>query len=467
MSLPKYSEYKDSRVVWLGQVPAHWTVHRIKASVASCKNGIWGDEPTGAQDDIACVRVADFDRRKLIVKTPIPTLRSVSEKERNNRLLIKGDLLIEKSGGGELQPVGQVIMYQLADTAVCSNFVAKMTLKQGMVPSYWNYVHSAAYSVGVNWVAINQTSGIQNLDQERYFNERAPFPPTIEQALIASFLDRETAKIDALIAEQEKLIALLAEKRQATISHAVTRGLNPDAPMKDSGVAWIGEVPAHWEIAPLARIAIERCDGPFGSGIKSEHYTDSGAFVVRLQNIRAGLFSIGEPVFLDESYFLDSLHGHAVKPGDLLVAGLGDDKNLLGRACVAPEGLGLALVKADCFRFRLDTEQVEPEFVAWQLSAGAAYDAGVLATGTTRSRIPLSVMSTRKVALPPKHEQVAIVDFIAHEKAKLDALKCASEHAIDLLKERRSALITAAVTGKIDVRNSVAQVSADATTEAI
>ena len=217
---------------WIGHVPSHWNIDRIKASIASARNGIWGDEPQGNENDIACVRVADFDRGRLRVKQLIPTMRSVTEKERADRVLRTGDLLLEKSGGGELQPVGQIVLYQLNTPAVCSNFVARVALKPGMCADYWNYVHSAAYAVGVNVGSINQTSGIQNLDQDRYFNERAPFPPEPEQTAIAAFLDRETAKIDALIAEQEKLIALLAEKRQATISHAVTRGLNPNTPMK-------------------------------------------------------------------------------------------------------------------------------------------------------------------------------------------------------------------------------------------
>ena len=295
---------------------------------------------------------------------------------------------------------------------------------------------------------------MQNLSQDEFLRFVLPLPSLEEQTAIAHFLDHETAKIDALIAEQEKLIHLLAEKRQATISHAVTRGLDPAAPMKDSGVAWLGEVPAHWEMVPLARITADRCDGPFGSGIKSEHYTDEGALVVRLQNIRAGKFNRGEPVYLDESYFLAELQGHNVLAGDLLVAGLGDDNNLLGRACVAPAGLGLALVKADCFRFRLESSRAFPSFVAWQLSSGAAYDAGILATGTTRSRIPLSVMASRKVALPPIDEQELIANFIDAENEKLDALRAEAERAIALLKERRAALIAAAVTGQIDVRQN-------------
>jgi type I restriction enzyme S subunit len=222
--------------------------------------------------------------------------------------------------------------------------------------------------------------------------------------------------------------------------------------MKDSGVTWLGKVPAHWQIAPLGRVTSERCDGPFGSGIKSSHYTDEGALVIRLQNIRSGRFNMGEPVYLDADYFQSELAGHAVAGGDVLIAGLGDENNLLGRACVAPPNLGPALVKADCFRFRLDGSMC-PEFIAHQLSAGAAFDAGQLATGTTRSRIPLGTMASRKVAYPPKEEQEAIKGKIDEWLAALDELAREAEEGIALLHERRAALISAAVTGKIDVRH--------------
>jgi type I restriction enzyme S subunit len=263
VSLPRYPEYKDSGVWWLGSIPAHWRVDRLKASITACKNGIWGGDPSGNSDDIECVRVADFDRARLVVDADVPTLRSVSEREREGRLLQRGDLLLEKSGGGEKQPVGQVALYDRDAPPVCSNFVARVSLASGMVPRFWMYQHAAAYASGVNVAAIKQTSGIQNLDQSQYFDERGVYPDEDEQHAIATFLDRETAKIDALIAEQEKLLALLAEKRQATISHAVTRGLNSDAPMKDSGIPWLGEVPAHWDVRPLKSIlSTPVTDGP-------------------------------------------------------------------------------------------------------------------------------------------------------------------------------------------------------------
>jgi len=188
MSFPKYPKYKPSGVEWLGDVPEQWPIDRIKRSTISCKNGIWGDEAQQDENDIPCVRVADFDREKLSVRLNDPK------------------------------------------PSVCSNFVARVEVAAGMDVSFWRYFHAAAYSVRLNTRSIKQTSGIQNLDQQQYFDERAAFPRHDEQTAIAAFLDRETGKIDELVAEQRRLIELLKEKRQAVISHAVTKGLNPTPP---------------------------------------------------------------------------------------------------------------------------------------------------------------------------------------------------------------------------------------------
>jgi len=222
MSFAQYEKYKDSGVEWLGKVPSHWKVDRFKCSISRCKNGIWGDEAQQNNNDIPCVRVADFDRQTLTVKLNEPTIRNITAQERISRILEHGDLLLEKSGGGALQLVGCVVLYDDQKPAVCSNFIARVQISDGMDSSFWRYVHAAAYNVRLTIGSINQTSGIQNLDQDRYFNERAAFPHIEEQAAIASFLDRETAKIDSLIEESNKAIDLLQERRNALIFAAVT-----------------------------------------------------------------------------------------------------------------------------------------------------------------------------------------------------------------------------------------------------
>jgi type I restriction enzyme S subunit len=288
MSFPRYPAYKPSGVEWLGEVPEHWSVERFKLSVRSCVNGVWGEEPGNGENDLICMRVADFDRLKLMAAEPgEPTIRSVSARDIEQRSLCNGDLLIEKSGGGEKQPVGAVVLYTGSTLSVCSNFVARMRLTQGMNPSFWRYAHHATYSLKVNTKSIKQTSGIQNLDQQQYLDERAPFPPGEEQVAIATFLDHETAKIDALTAEQQRLIELLQEKRQAVISHVVTKGLNPDVPMKDSGVEWLGEVPEHWTLNRLKHLSPNLTVGIVVN--PSEYVSDEGLPFVYGGDIREGV----------------------------------------------------------------------------------------------------------------------------------------------------------------------------------
>ena len=204
-----------SEPVWLDGVPTHWKIDRLKWSITGLFNGVWGDEPNGI-DDIICVRVADFDRTRLKVTDDPPTRRAIEIKDRTNRLLHTGDLLIEKSGGGDNQPVGCVVYFDHGYDTICSNFIGRMVIAPGMHPRYWSYAHASLYTGRLNIPAIKQTTGIQNLDTDAYLNQRVAYPLLEEQCVIANYLDRETAQIDALMAAKERLLTLLAEKRRAS-----------------------------------------------------------------------------------------------------------------------------------------------------------------------------------------------------------------------------------------------------------
>ena len=173
--LKSYSAMIPSGITWLGDIPEKWEVRRLRASVRSSLTGVWGFDPNG-RDDIDCVRVADFDRFARRVRSRTFTLRAVPESMRAGRLLHRGDLLIEKSGGGELQPVGAVVLYDRNEQAVCSNFIARLASNQGYLPTYLAYLHATLYSLGLNIRSIKQTTGIQNLDGQAYLNEYVAFP---------------------------------------------------------------------------------------------------------------------------------------------------------------------------------------------------------------------------------------------------------------------------------------------------
>jgi type I restriction enzyme S subunit len=177
--------------------------------------------------------------------------------------------------------------------------------------------------------------------------------------------------------------------------------------------------------------------------------------VVRLQNIRDGEFDGKDSTFVSQSYYDEVIGGHDVLAQDLLVAGLGDDNHPVGRACVAPAQLGPAMVKADCFRFRLNERRAIPRFVALQLTAAAKFDAAVFTAGATRSRISLNEAASRRLALPPRAEQEAILAELDNYLERSHALIAELVRGIALLREMRSALIVAVVTGKKDVRGLV------------
>lgn len=221
---PKVS-LKASGIPWLGDIPAQWEVRRLRASVTDCVNGFWGSDPDG-DSDITCVRVADFDRKNLGVSLARKTVRSIPMSARSRRLLKRGDLLLEKSGGGDKQPVGAVVIYDHDEPAVCSNFVARLPIANGYDSRFLNYLHCALYARRINVPSIKQTTGIQNLDGKSYLAERTGFPSLIEQQEIADFLDIECRRFAGAISQLEEETQLLKEYRTRLVADVVTGRLD-------------------------------------------------------------------------------------------------------------------------------------------------------------------------------------------------------------------------------------------------
>jgi type I restriction enzyme S subunit len=447
VSLPRYPEYKDSGVEWLGKVPGHWDVVPLKYVVEMRSGGT----PSKERVDYWNGTVPWASSKDLKVEELHDTVDHVSD------LAVHDGAAAVVAAGASLVVVrGMILAHSFPVVRTLRPMAINQDLKavlpresiEGRFLS-WMLRGSARESLSRLDEAAHGTKALR---MEAWTSIKLPIPPVHEQISISEFLDRETAKIDALVTEQERLVALLKEKRQAVISHAVTKGLNTSAPMQAVDAPWCTAVPAYWKLTTLGRVATSYCDGPFGSGLTSAHYVEEGVRVIRLQNIKPNRFDNGDSAFIDLDYYSSQLGDHDVQAGDVLIAGLGDDNNTVGRACVAPDDLGPAMVKADCFRFRLDPKIAVPEFVAQQLTASAAYYAGVLTTGSTRARISLHLMASRRVLLPPLPEQHRIVQQISGIAGHFDSLIAQVETAEHLLRQRRAGLITAAVTGQIDVR---------------
>lgn len=449
MSVPTYERYKDTGVEWLGEVPDHWQIARAKSTISSSQNGIWGQEAAGDERDILCVRVADFDRQRLIVKERVPTLRSTTLAEREGRVLRRGDLLLEKSGGGDLQPVGCVVLYESDQEAICSNFIARMVIAPGFDASFCRYLHFAMYALRLTTRSINQTSGIQNLDQSAYLNEVVPLPTLEEQKSIAGFLEQETAKIDALIEEQRRLIELLKEKRQAVISHAVTKGLDLAAPMKDSRVGWIGVIPAHWKVAGLTKYLRSVVDYRGRTPTK----TEQGVFLVTAKNVRNGRIDYAaSQEYIGASQYEEVMRRGRPELGEILFtteAPLGQ-VGLIDRTDIA---LAQRILK-----FSADGQVLTNNYLMfWIMGSSCQFNLEMLATGSTALGIKGSKVGSVQMCIPPIEEQASISHYLEQELRVFDSVAAECQIAIDLLNERRSALISAAVTGKIDVRNYYSQ----------
>lgn len=278
-----------------------------------------------------------------------------------------------------------------------------------------------------------------------------------EQALIADFLDHETAKIDNLIEKQQQLIELLKEKRQAVISHAVTKGLNPDVPMKDSGVRWLGEVPAHWIKQKLVNVSEGSrgsfVNGPFGSDLLAEELRDHGVPVVYIRDIKPTGYSRKSTVFVTPMK-AKQLDVCKLEPGNVVVSKVGDPP---GDACVYPVGEPSAIITQDVIRIRVNMAQFSPEFIVYLLNSdfGRMVVNDISVEGT-RKRVSLGDFKSTRFVFPPLKESLDIVRYLNSECEKLSCTIAKATQAVAFMQERRTALISAAVTGKIDVRDWVA-----------
>jgi len=443
MGYGAYPELKETGTPWLGKVPAHWQVDRAKWAVTGCKNGVWGAEPDG-ENDIACVRVADFDRTKLTVGDEKLTNRAIAQSDREGRLLKSGDLLLEKSGGGELQPVGAVVQFAHSWPAVTSNFVARMPIAPGMDSRFFAYAHAHLYTGRVNVRSIKQTTGIQNLDSQQYLDEPIAYPPLTEQQTIARFLDHKTAQIDALIAKKQALLQKLAEKRTALISHAVTKGLDPFAPMKDSGVDWLGPIPKHWDVKRL-RFLVQMSGGMTPSTANSEYWNGDVPWVTP-KDMKVE----------DISDSIDKLTQEALAKTAIQINDTG---------CVLIVVRGMILAHSFPVAINMLPVTINQDMKALSTSLDPCYLAILLrgiknlilsvveeaAHGTKVMRTDL--FKNIHLPVPPLSEQEKVVTEVNRVVSEADRMSSHVASAIARLNEYRSALITAAVTGKIDVRD--------------
>lgn len=440
MSLPRYPEYKPSGVEWLGEVPGHWAVRRLKQACHVFPSNVDKKSHDGETPVNLC-NYTDVYYNETITADMEFMAATASTDQIAKFTLQAGDTIITKdSETADDIAIGTYVPADLPGV-ICGYHLSMVRPMTGTNGAFVKRLFDSTYVKSCVAVRANGLTRV-GLGQYEIDNLELPFPPIGEQNQIATFLDRETGKIDALIAEQRRLVALLAEKRQAVISHAVTKGLNPNASMKDSGIEWFGEVPEHWRVGALRYFAT------FGTGSTpdraNEDYWNGGIPWVKTGEVNYDTITTTEETISQVA--LESCSVTLAPPGTLLMALYGQG---VTRGRVALLGIHSTYNQA-CAAIRTD-ERLNNRFLRAFFIFAYPYIREI-GNETTQMNLNIEFVSRIRVVVPPYSEQEIIANFIENETAKFDTLTAEASHAIALQQERRSALISAAVTGKIDVR---------------
>jgi len=441
-----YPEYKDSGVGFLNKLPFSWGIKKVNY-LFSFGRGLNITKANLEDSGVPVVNYGDVHSKfGFEINPDIHNLKRVSEdylKITPAALLQNGDFVFadtseDLDGAGNFtQFVGNGLLFAGYHTVV-------LRPNDGNVSRYLAYAFESTECRNQIRLAVKGVK-VFSITQSILKDVMLPMPPPEEQIIIAAFLDYETARIDQLIAKQQRLIELLKEKRQAVISHAVTKGLNPNASMKDSGVEWLGQVPEHWVRIKLKHITHQIVDAEH----KTAPYFDDGQYLVcRTTNVRDGKLRLEGGKYTDRITYEEWTKRGEPEIGDILFT----REAPAGEACVYSGEYPLCLGQRMVL-FKLDKLKVSPEFVLFSIYSCLADDfVKQLSQGSTVTHFNMADIQNIPLFEPLLDEQIQIVQELSKILTKLDHLTSSSIKAIGLMQERRTALISAAVTGKIDLR---------------
>lgn len=449
MSLPRYPEYRDSGVEWLGNVPAHWQVDELRrrATLNPSKSEIGDGIIDGLASFVPMEAVGEHGELDLSRTRPITDVSNGYTYFREGDVAFaKITPCFENGKGARMVGLHGGLGFGTTELTVVR---PQPKLLDGR---YLDWVIRSLPFRQRGEAAMYGAGGQKRVPDEFVREFLFAWPRIEEQSAIASFLDRETAKIDALIAEQEKLLALLAEKRQATISHAVTRGLDPNAPVKDSGIPWLGEVPAHWRVSCVRNVCESINTGPFGTALGNEDYVEGGVPVINPSHIVDSRISPDPRVSVSHET-AERLEYWALRRQDIVAARRGE----LGRAAVVGAENEGWICGTGSLRLRILPSLATPEFIHAVLQSSPARDwLNLQSVGSTMANLNEQILGRLPIVVPPTtDEQDAVITALHSSIDGLERAVTEVDEATRLLLERRSALIAAAVTGQRDVRGLV------------
>ena len=444
MSYSGYPKYSGVDCSWLGKLPHDWQALKLKRVIDPDRPITYGIVQAGehVENGIPYIRPIDMSDEGGIkdasglLKTSQEIAASYHRSSLEERDLVCsigpsfGKVMVVPkvlSGGNLTQGTARIAISSRNDYRYFF-----WALRSNRIYEQWQSSVGGATFRALNLGPLSETV--------------VPVPSPSEQTQIARFLDHQTARIDALIAEQQRLIELLKEKRQAVISHAVTKGLDPDVAMKDSGVEWLGEVPEHWEVRKLSTVTDKITNGYVGP--TRDLFVEEGIPYLQSLHIKNNQI-IFSPEYYVPKWWSDEHAKSILKPDDVLIVQTGD----IGQIAVVPDDFP----EANCHALIVTStikQSLSGSWLAWVLLSDYGYNSLMsIKTGALHPHLNCGYVKDIYIPVPPLLEQAETMDFLTHEEQGHQKLLSQAESAIGLLQERRSALISAAVTGKIDVRD--------------
>jgi len=430
----QYEQYRDSGSTWIGNIPTHWKLTKAKHCSSFRMGQTILKEEVIDNGEFPVYSATEGDHYFGRINNPL-------------FLLEPGDIVIP-ARGNSIGHIALVHEKAVSTQTTIASFIDSQKINSNFLYYYYKGFRNILFRYDVT--AIPQIT----IDQVK--QNPIVLPPLEEQTKIAQYLDHQTAIIDQLILQKEKLIELLKEKRQAVINEAVTKGLNPNAKMKDSGIEWLGKVPEHWKIKKIKHIKSKApnsfVDGPFGSNLKSEHFIEGGEVYV----VESGFITTG--IFEQKREFKTISHEHyltidrsSCKGGDIIIAKIGANYGMSG---ILPELDKPAVVSGNSLKLTVDTTKYVTEFIHFfLLNLKLTGSLEVIVNATAQPALSLGTLNDVAISVPPFEEQKQISVFIQNTSRKNGELTNALELQIEKLKEYRQSIISEAVTGKIDVRD--------------
>lgn len=447
----KYDEYRNTHNQWLTKIPNHWSLVALKHILSVPMTDGPHETPVFLDEGVPFVSAEAVSSGKIDFKKIRGFITEADDKRFSQKYKPQlHDVYMIKSGA----TTGVTAIVETEDDFNIWSPLAAMRCKKSYDPFFLlNYLRSDPFqkSVQLSWTFGTQ----QNIGMSTLENLPVCVPPKLEQKKIADFLNYETAKIDSFFEKQQLLIQLLKEKRQAVISHAVTKGLNPNVPMKDSGMEWLGKVPEHWVVSRLKYIKSKESnafvDGPFGSNLKSEHFIENGdVYVIESNFATTGYLNLQKLKTISFSHF-ETIERSECRENDIIIAKIGAR---YGSSAILPKLEKRAVVSGNSLKLTVDTTNCDINYalnLLQHLKNEGAMDDGV--NGSAQPALSLGGLNNIGFLTPPIDEQKEITKFVSNKLLMFNGLIEKADSALQLMQERRTALISAAVTGKIDVRN--------------